>query len=147
MTGTFQFKVKDANEIYTAREEENRFTIYAADSIKLFSLPSEEVARYIGEGAWVIVDNKKTYEEIGQSIGQLVDKKNKQYGDSFNKSGDILNVLYPNGVQPEQYRDLLAVTRIIDKLMRVANGNQGEENAWNDIGGYSILMSGGNENE
>ena len=27
-----------------------------------------------------------------------------------------------------------------DKMKRIANGNQGDENAWNDIAGYAILM-------
>lgn len=82
------------------------------------------------------------YKQIGKKIGELVEIKNKQYGDSFNKSGDFLEILYPDGIKPEQYKDMLAVTRIFDKLMRIANGNQGDENAWNDIAGYGILNSG-----
>lgn len=81
------------------------------------------------------------YESIGRVIGQLVDEKNKQYGDAFNKSGDYLKILYPNGIQPHQYKDALALVRDFDKSMRIANGNQGEENAWNDKAGYGILMS------
>lgn len=87
------------------------------------------------------------YAEIGKRIGELVQVKNGQYGDSFNKSGDFLQILYPDGIKPEQYKDVLVIARIFDKLMRVANGNQGEENAFQDIVGYGILMSGGNENE
>ena len=83
----------------------------------------------------------KSFANVGQEIGQLVDEKNKQYGDSFNKCGDFLKILYPDGVKPEQYADMLGVTRIFDKLMRIANGNQGEENAWRDLAGYGILKS------
>lgn len=89
-----------------------------------------------------------TYEEKGRQVGALVDKKNKQYGDSFAKSGGILAILYPNGVKPEQYRDMLGVTRVLDKLFRIANGDQGEESAWSDISGYGLLgMKGGTTNE
>lgn len=86
-------------------------------------------------------DIQSNYAEIGKQIGELVEIKNKQYGDAFNKSGDFLKILYPNGIEPDQYKDMLAVVRVFDKLMRVANGNQGNENAWNDLAGYGILMS------
>lgn len=80
-----------------------------------------------------------TYEELGKEIGSLVDRKQKQYGDSYGKSGEVLRILYPNGVKPDQYDDMLAVVRNVDKLFRVANGNQGEEDAWQDIAGYGLL--------
>ena len=79
------------------------------------------------------------YERRGQEIGALVDEKNLQYGDSTNKTGQILAILYPDGVMPEQYRDMMLITRMLDKLNRIANGNQGEENAWGDIAGYGLL--------
>lgn len=75
-------------------------------------------------------------------IGELVAAKNKAYGDAFNKSSDFLKILYPNGIQPEQYSDLLAITRVFDKLMRVASSKDSfGENPWNDITGYGILKS------
>ena len=42
----------------------------------------------------------------------------------------ILKVLYPNWIKPEQYRDMLAVTRIVDKLFRIATQKEafGENN-------------------
>ena len=51
----------------------------------------------------------------------------------------MLRLLYPDGVRPEQYDDLLALTRIVDKCFRIANGNQGEENAYADVAGYGLL--------
>lgn len=84
------------------------------------------------------------YEEIAIKIGQLVDEKNQAYGDAFNKSDEFLKLLYPNGVKPEQYNDMLAIVRIFDKLMRLAT-NKGafEENPWRDIAGYGVLKSEG----
>ena len=81
------------------------------------------------------------YAEIGKRLGELVDYKNEMYGDAFHKSGNFLELLYPDGIRPDQYKEMLAVVRIFDKLMRIANGNQGNENAFNDIAGYGILMS------
>ncbi|WNS74259.1 hypothetical protein RRV45_15215 [Bacillus sp. DTU_2020_1000418_1_SI_GHA_SEK_038] len=87
--------------------------------------------------------NTGKYERVALSIGQLVDEKNKAYGDAFNKSDDFLKLLYPNGINPEQYSDMLAIVRIFDKLMRLAT-NKGafEENPWKDIAGYGVLKSG-----
>lgn len=82
------------------------------------------------------------YEKIGTEIGRLVDKKNKAYGDAFNKSGEFLKILYPEGIRPEQYNDMLAIVRIFDKMMRIANRKEAfGENPWNDITGYGILKA------
>lgn len=80
------------------------------------------------------------YEHAGQAIGKEVDIKNTSYGDSVGKSGDILRILYPNGVQPEQYGDMQLVTRIIDKLFRIATSKHAlGESPYRDISGYGIL--------
>jgi len=80
------------------------------------------------------------YEMIGKSIGALVDEKNLAYGDSFNQAEKILSVLYPDGVQQNQYTDLLTVVRVIDKLFRIATDKDAfGESPWRDISGYSIL--------
>jgi hypothetical protein len=82
------------------------------------------------------------YEELGQEIGELVDKKNAAYGDSFRKSGNILREMYPQGIKPEQYDDVLAMIRIIDKMFRIAtNKDAFGENPWQDIAGYGILKA------
>lgn len=80
------------------------------------------------------------YENAGQAIGKEVDVKNTAYGDSVGRSDDILRILYPNGVQPEQYGDMQLVTRIIDKLFRIATDKHAlGESPYRDISGYGIL--------
>jgi len=82
----------------------------------------------------------KSYEEIGQEIGKLVDTKNKAYGNSFNKSCEILSILYPNGVSVDQYTDMLCLVRIIDKLFRIATQKSAfDESPYKDIVGYGVL--------
>jgi hypothetical protein len=50
--------------------------------------------------------------------------------------------LYPDGVKPEQYIDLLVTVRIVDKLFRIANKKDAfGENPWQDIAGYGLLMT------
>ena len=82
----------------------------------------------------------KHYEKIGSEIGSLVQEKNEAYGDSFGQACRILEVLYPEGIQPDQYLDALAITRVIDKLFRLANKKDAfGESPWRDICGYAIL--------
>lgn len=84
-----------------------------------------------------------SYTETGEDIGALVDRKNRAYGDSFTKSGEILKILYPNGVKLGEFKTLLAVTRIIDKLFRIATDKHAfDEAPWTDIAGYALLMVG-----
>lgn len=80
------------------------------------------------------------YEKVGAEIGRLVNEKQRAYGDSFGKSGDVLRILYPDGVPPDQYDDFLAVTRILDKLFRIATDKDAlGENPFRDIAGYGLL--------
>jgi len=80
------------------------------------------------------------YIQTGTEIGELVNRKNKAYGDSFSKCEQILKVLYPNGIQIEQFTDALAIVRVIDKLFRIATKKDAlGESPWMDIAGYGIL--------
>lgn len=80
------------------------------------------------------------YKQIAESIGTLVGEKNVAYGDSYGKACDILKTLYPDGVKPEQYTDMLAIIRVVDKLFRIATKKDAfGESPWRDICGYAIL--------
>lgn len=109
------------------------------------SLPNYDLlkgATPIVQGAkmpWRQPEEIGKYEALGKAIGALVDVKNHQYGDAFHQTGRILAILYPEGVAPEQYDDMLAVVRVLDKLFRIANGKQGNEDPWQDIAGYGLL--------
>lgn len=82
------------------------------------------------------------YEDIAAEIGRLVDLKQKAYGRSFDKSGEILSILFPRGISPEQYGDVLAIVRILDKFFRIAtHKNALGENPWQDVAGYAVLMN------
>jgi hypothetical protein len=82
-----------------------------------------------------------TYEELARVIGALTAEKNRAYGSSFQDAGKILRVLYPHGVPVDSFDDMLALVRIIDKMFRIASGNDGfeGESAYRDITGYGLL--------
>lgn len=110
----------------------------------------EERRQLIVEGVQELKDSAKReigkFERIGSEMGALVEEKNAAYGSAFEKCGDFLNIIYPNGVQPEQFVDMLCIVRIFDKLMRIANDAAAfGESPYRDIGGYSILGTELNE--
>jgi hypothetical protein len=74
-----------------------------------------------------------------EEMGKLVVEKNRSYGDSVNLSTVFFTNLYPNGIPVEQYRNILIIARILDKLSRLATDpNAFNEDAWKDIIGYGI---------
>ena len=80
------------------------------------------------------------YKELGANVGSLITEKQKAYGDSFHKSGKVLEQLFPNGIPNNSYVDALAIVRIVDKLFRIATDpDWGGESPWKDIAGYALL--------
>lgn len=83
------------------------------------------------------------FADLGMELGELCDKKNAAYGNSAEVAGAILKLLYPSGVQPHQYKEMLLVVRMLDKLCRIAQGAGGAralgEDAWRDLVGYSLI--------
>ncbi len=90
--------------------------------------------------AVIPVPTNTTYPDLGREIGELVASKQKAYGSSFQKAGDVMRILYPEGISPEKMDDALAIVRVIDKLFRLATDKTAfGESAWGDVCGYSLL--------
>ncbi len=80
------------------------------------------------------------FANIGNKVGKLVSDKQRAYGDSFGRSGECLRQMFPEGIKPNQYDDLLTIARILDKLFRIANNPTAfDENPYQDIVGYGLL--------
>jgi hypothetical protein len=95
-------------------------------------------------------DNTINYEEIGRSIGALVAAKNKEYGNSFSGSNKVMEILLNEhyneetgtyNIPKDLLINILAITRIIDKLFRLSRrpSDQFNEDPFEDIAGYGIL--------
>jgi len=83
---------------------------------------------------------KKSLIELAKESGNLVEEKNKAYGSSFEESAKIIEILFPDGIKAENYKDLLLMVRIIDKLFRISNRKDAfDEDPWKDIAGYGLL--------
>lgn len=83
------------------------------------------------------------YHRIAQDVADLVTEKQAAYGDSFTHAGEVMRVLYPDGIKPDQMDDALVVVRVIDKLFRIATDRDAlGEDPWRDIQGYALLAVG-----
>ncbi|TCL39970.1 hypothetical protein EV210_101168 [Anaerospora hongkongensis] len=80
------------------------------------------------------------FQVVGNRIGQLVDQKDKAYGEAITTVEGILCILYPNGISLDQFKDALIIVRILDKFSRIAKGDIRAfgENPWADCAGYSL---------
>lgn len=72
-----------------------------------------------------------------QSIITII-SKNRIYGSAYIKVGLILQILYPNGIRPDQYKDMQILVRVMDKMLRITN-NDHTEDPYLDIAGYGLL--------
>lgn len=78
-----------------------------------------------------------SYEALGAIIGSLVDEKASAYGPAFKKTAQYLELLFPDGIQPEQYIHVGLLIRDFDKTCRIANGHY--EDSYQDKAGYALL--------
>lgn len=87
-----------------------------------------------------LLEQQKKFLTIATELGNLLEVKNEAYGNAFVKITEVLKILYPEGIKPEQYQDLGLVIRILDKLSRIAKDNDPlGEDPFKDIAGYAIL--------
>ena len=81
-----------------------------------------------------------TYEQIALEVSTLLQQKNAAYGSAFEKTTEILKLLYPKGIPLSAYKNVHVIVRVLDKLSRIAQDNDPfGESPWIDICGYSIL--------
>lgn len=87
-----------------------------------------------------VIDNQ--YITTAVQLAAMVSNKQSAYGDSVGKSPEILRMMYPDGIRPEQYKDLMMIVRVLDKLFRIATKKDAfGENPWQDVFGYALLSS------
>lgn len=111
-----------------------RFKVARQEPEKPFMVEAEDQAVKLVENP------TNNYEELGRTVGALVDVKNKAYGSAFDDAGEFLKLLYPNGITSDQYGDALALVRIFDKMKRIATNKDAlGESPYQDIAGYGLL--------
>lgn len=104
-------------------------------------IPPCHVTEEIDWGQIPTVPFEQKLRMAGDEISTLVVEKNRAYGNSVNKTVDQLRSLFPCGIHPDKYVDLLLMVRVLDKFNRLADGDAAAfgENPWRDIAGYGII--------
>lgn len=78
--------------------------------------------------------------ETVADLEQLILDKNFAYGNSYEVVPAIMAQLYPDGIGPEQMKNMLFIVRILDKLKRIVENNDPfGEDPFIDLAGYGIL--------
>jgi len=94
-----------------------------------------------------VVLNNSTFVGAASEIGEMLVVKDAAYGSAFEKTKEILKILFPNGLPVKAFDDGLTIQRILDKICRLAvlstnpeenKTDERAEDAWKDIAGYSI---------
>lgn len=144
-------------EITGIRDYPDVFDIFVEVVQKKSSKHSDYPMDYLQEGNLIFHEDKKSeaqvtdssaFSKIGEEVGKLVGEKQVAYGDSFGRSGECLRQMYPDGIKPDQYDDLLTIARVLDKLFRIASNPEAfGENPYKDIVGYGILGMNRYENK
>jgi hypothetical protein len=82
-----------------------------------------------------------TVKRLAAELSALVAEKNAAYGNSFEVTAKMLRHYFPDGIRPDQYEDALGITRLSDKIMRIATDKDAfGENPWKDIAGYGLVQ-------
>lgn len=81
-----------------------------------------------------------TLKQTATDLAELCEAKRKAYGDSIPKAAALLELLYPNGIQPAQYFDALIAARQFEKQARLAQGADAHgEDPRLDNAGYALM--------
>jgi len=85
---------------------------------------------------------ENTLEGIAEEIKTTLVEKNQYYGPVYENIGSILEIM-TNDLNKIDMTEFLAITRIVDKLMRITHTTRTSHyDAWKDILGYALLELG-----
>lgn len=82
---------------------------------------------------------ENSYNKIAKEVADIVEQKNKTYGNAAGECNLFLELLYPDGVSVKDYKNMLFLVRLWDKIKRIATDKDafGEEPE-KDIIGYCL---------
>lgn len=75
--------------------------------------------------------------KLANELGDLVTAKNSAYGDSAQVTGEIMTLLFPNGIPVGRMKHALLLVRVLDKVVRESTSHDVEN--WKDLAGYGLL--------
>jgi hypothetical protein len=83
---------------------------------------------------------KTHHEALGTEIGRLVGNEYRAYEDTFGRTGDVMRILYPEGIRGDQMDDALAAAQVLENLFLIATDRDvSGKPPWRDVAGYALL--------
>ena len=88
----------------------------------------------------IAIPRRIAIQNIAHEIGNLTADKNAAYGNSVATVDACLRVFFPSGIPTRKFRHAMLLTRILDKMMRIAT-DEGAfgESPYRDIAGYALM--------
>ena len=81
--------------------------------------------------------------DIKKQIEEAViinEKKEAEYGNSYMKVANMLEILYPNGISIDNFNDFLSISKILEKIARLSSdGNVNNLDIYRDVAGYALI--------
>ena len=86
-----------------------------------------------GEGA-------TSFRAVAEEVAAEVEEKDRRYGRAVLRGVEVLKILYPEGVRPDQYADAFLTLRLFEKRSRIASAQDDDlEDARRDSLGYCLV--------
>ena len=103
-------------------------------------LPNRQPQQTMPEAVTRFSEYQHLLRDSGDEVTNIVIEKNLAYGNAIRKVCDIMTILFPEGIRPDQYEDVLLLVRDLDKTCRIADGDKAAfgENPWRDKAGYAL---------
>lgn len=85
-----------------------------------------------------------TVPERLKQAAKTYQERNKVYGDSYKTQGDVLDALFPEGmnITHEDYNRIFMVNMIVSKLIRYCENfnDGGHQDSIHDLGVYAFML-------
>lgn len=96
------------------------------------------------------LEKKETVSESMTNAAELFFRKNKDYGDSYKRTGEIMTMIYPNGINlktAEDFNQYNVLTIMIGKIVRYTNtkgsdviNHESVKDTLTDLGVYAFML-------
>jgi len=61
------------------------------------------------------------YERIGDDVKRIVQRLEDHHGHSLGQTKEVLKLIYPRGIAPDQFGDAVQMVRVLDELFVIGN--------------------------
>lgn len=78
------------------------------------------------------------FENVAKQIVDSVKAAERETGNCFTKSTEVIRILFPAGIPPGKEQEVASMLRIIDKMFRIANNPGSTATEWQVLSAYAL---------